>query len=215
MRARKLLEIIMLCGMIAATLPQLSFSLQNENSVEETMDESSSLGTVLATFGGGCFWCMEAVFEKIEGVESVISGYAGGTKENPTYEEVCTGRIGHAEVVQIEYDPEKLSYEKLLDMFWKAHDPTTLNRQGADIGTQYRSIILYHNETQRTAAERSKQQAEASGRFSDPIVTEIKPLTAFYRAEEYHQDYYEKNPYAGYCRIVIRPKLKKLGIEEK
>jgi len=163
------------------------------------------------TFGGGCFWCMEAVFERLEGVKSVTSGYAGGTKEDPTYEEVCSGRTGHAEVVQIEYDPTVISFEELLDVFWKAHNPTTLNRQGADIGTQYRSIILYHNEAQRKAAEQSKEKSARV--FSDQIVTEIEPLKKFFRAEEYHQDYYDKNPYAGYCAVVIRPKLKKMNLE--
>ena len=167
--------------------------------------------TEYATIGGGCFWCIEAVFERMEGVRSVTSGYSGGTKENPTYEEACTGRTGHAEVVQIEYDPTVISYENILNVFWKAHDPTTLNRQGADVGTQYRSIILYHNEEQREAAEQSREKAARL--FSDPIVTEIEPLQKFYRAEEYHQDYYNKNPYAGYCAMVIRPKLKKMNLE--
>jgi len=165
----------------------------------------------LATFGGGCFWCIEAVFKRQVGVKSVTSGYAGGTKKNPTYEQVCTGRTGHAEVVQIEYDPRTISYEALLDLFWKAHNPTTPNRQGSDIGTQYRSIILYHTDEQKEKALRSKEQA--SRMFSDPIMTEIVPLGEFYRAEEYHQDYYEKNPYAGYCAVVIRPKLRKMGLE--
>ncbi|MBW8002912.1 MAG: peptide-methionine (S)-S-oxide reductase MsrA [Planctomycetes bacterium] len=177
------------------------------------MSDESPVRLEQATFGGGCFWCFEAVYERSEGVKSVISGYAGGTRADPTYEEVCTGRTGHAEVVRIEYDPALIGYKELLKLFWKAHDPTTLNRQGADVGTQYRSIILYHSEAQRVAAEKSMQEAEASGRFDSPIVTEIKPLTAFYRAEEYHQDYYAKNPYAGYCTLVIRPKLQKLGLD--
>jgi len=177
-------------------------------SVENDM---KSERTEYATFGGGCFWCIEAVFERLEGVRSVTSGYTAGMKENPTYEEVCTGRTGHAEVVQIEYDPAVIRYEDLLDVFWKAHNPTTLNRQGADIGTQYRSIILYHNEEQRKAAEQSREKAARL--FSDRIVTEIEPLKKFYRAEEYHQDYYNKNPYAGYCAVVIRPKLKKMNLE--
>ncbi|UCF97918.1 MAG: peptide-methionine (S)-S-oxide reductase MsrA [Spirochaetaceae bacterium] len=165
----------------------------------------------VATLGGGCFWCVEAVYERIDGVKSVVSGYAGGDKANPTYEEVCSGSTGHAEVVQVYFDPEVISYEQILDLFWNAHDPTTLNRQGADVGTQYRSIILYNSEAQRTAAERSK--AEAATYFDDPIVTEIVQLTTFYEAEKYHQDYYENNPYAGYCTFVIRPKLQKLGLE--
>ena len=163
-----------------------------------------------ATLGGGCFWCIEAVYKRMDGVISVTSGYAGGSRPNPTYEQVCTGATGHAEVVQVEYDPARLSYEDILSVFWKAHDPTTLNRQGHDVGTQYRSVILYHDEEQRKIAEESKR--EAGTNFSDPIVTEIAPLDMFYPAEDYHQDYFEKNPAAGYCRVIIKPKLKKLGI---
>ena len=169
---------------------------------------NSTNKTELATFGGGCFWCLEAVFERLDGVKSVTSGYAGGTKENPTYKEVCTGATGHAEVIQIEFDPQKISYEKLLEVFWEAHDPTTMNRQGADAGTQYRSVILYHNDTQKQAAEKSKELAQ--WRFPRPIVTEIVPLTKFFKAEEYHQDYFRKNPNAPYCAVVISPKLEKL-----
>lgn len=164
-----------------------------------------------ATFGGGCFWCVDAVYQYVPGVIKITSGYAGGTVPNPTYEQVCTGRTGHAEVVQITYDPSKVTYDQLLDLFWKAHDPTTLNRQGADHGTQYRSIILTTSPEEAAAAEASKKKAQEL--FSEPIVTEIVPLTAFYPAEEYHQDYYrnnkEKNPY---CQVVIAPKLKKLGL---
>lgn len=165
----------------------------------------------LATFGAGCFWCVEAVFQRIPGVISVMPGYAGGNTPNPTYEEVCTGKTGHAEVAQITYDPTKVSYEKLLEVFWQAHDPTTLNRQGADVGTQYRSAIFFHSEQQRRAAEKSR--AEAQKLFDDPIVTEIVPLKAFYKAENYHQDYYKNNPNAPYCVFVIKPKLKKLGLD--
>lgn len=178
------------------------------------MKEQKSTQSGLATFGGGCFWCVEAVFKRIEGVRSVTSGYAGGTKENPTYEEVCTGNTGHAEVVQIEYDTQKISYEGLLEIFWKSHDPTTPNRQGADMGIQYRSIILYHDDEQRMIAQASKGRTDALGEFTNPIVTEIKPLGVFYPAEDYHQDYYDNNPQAGYCAIIIRPKLKKLGIQK-
>ena len=162
------------------------------------------------TFGAGCFWCVEAVFERLPGVQSVVAGYAGGTKPNPTYQEVCTDTTGHAEVAQITFDPAKISYEKLLDMFWEAHDPTTLNRQGADAGTQYRSVIFYNDEKQKVAAEKSKNEAQKN--FDDPIVTEIKPLTHFYAAENYHQDYFNKNPNAPYCVYVIKPKLKKLKL---
>ena len=164
--------------------------------------------TEFATFGGGCFWCVEAIFQRLKGVQSVTSGYAGGTKENPTYKEVCTGVTGHAEVIQIEFDPHKISYEKLLEVFWEAHDPTTMNRQGADAGTQYRSVILYHNDAQKQAAEKAKELAQ--WRFPRPIVTEIVPLTKFFKAEEYHQDYFRKNPNAPYCAVVISPKLEKL-----
>ncbi len=165
-----------------------------------------------ATLGGGCFWCLEAVFQKIPGVEKVISGYAGGATADPSYREVCTGETGHAEVVRIEFDSEKLSFSELLETFWKAHDPTTLNMQGADIGTQYRSIILYHNEEQKRAAEESIHRLDARGAYEEKVVTEVKPIETFYPAEDYHQDYFRKNPYAGYCSFVIRPKLKKLKL---
>lgn len=161
-----------------------------------------------ATFGGGCFWCMEAVYERIPGVLSVTSGFAGGHTENPTYHEVCSGTTGHAEVTQITFDPAKVSYDHLLKVFWQAHDPTTLNRQGADEGTQYRSVILYHSEKQRLLAEKSK--LEAQEHFHDPIVTEIVPFQKFYPAEDYHQRFYDENPGQGYCQFVIRPKLEKL-----
>ena len=167
--------------------------------------------TERATLGGGCFWCLEAVYQRIPGVKSVTSGYAGGTVPNPTYNQVCTGTTGHAEVVQIEFDPSVLSYEHLLDMFWECHDPTTLNRQGADVGTQYRSVIFYNDDRQKVAAEKSKMEAQKS--FSDPIVTEIQPLKAFYKAENYHQDYYNNNSNAPYCSFVIKPKLQKLHLK--
>lgn len=166
---------------------------------------SSNTPTELATFGGGCFWCMEAVFETLYGVKAVTSGYAGGTKENPTYREVCEHTTGHAEVVQIEFDPKKISYDDLLGLFWESHDPTSLNRQGADAGPQYRSIILYQNDAQKAAAEKAKQTAQKD--FSKPIVTEIVPLKKFYSAEDYHQDYFRNNPNQGYCSAVIRPKV--------
>lgn len=167
--------------------------------------------TALATFGGGCYWCVEAVFEQVPGVKGARSGFAGGTVPNPTYKQVCKGDTGHAEVVQIEFDPAAVTYERLLEMFWKAHDPTTLNRQGADVGTQYRSIILWHDAAQRVAAERSKREAQKD--FSDPIVTEIAQFREFYPAEEIHQDFYNRNRANPYCNAVIRPKLKKLGME--
>jgi len=164
--------------------------------------------TQLATFGGGCFWCTEAVFERLDGVKSVVSGYAGGKTPNPTYKQVCSGETGHAEVIQVEFDPAKISFAKLLETFWQAHDPTTLNRQGADAGTQYRSVIYYHDEAQKQAAEKSKKDAQIQ--FTAPIVTEIAPMAKFYAAEDYHQDYFRNNPNAPYCSFVIRPKLQKL-----
>jgi peptide-methionine (S)-S-oxide reductase len=160
-----------------------------------------------ATFGGGCFWCLEAVFERVQGVRSVVSGYAGGHVAHPSYEQVCKGTTGHAEVVRIEFDPAVVSYDSLLEVFWDAHDPTTMNRQGPDEGTQYRSIILYHDEQQRLEAERSKLNAAAG--FAGAFVTEIVPLKDFYQGEGYHQDYFRNNPNAPYCIFVIKPKLKK------
>lgn len=164
--------------------------------------------TALATLAGGCFWCTEAVFERLPGVISVASGYTGGQTESPTYEQVCTGGTGHAEAIQIAFDPAKISYAQLLETFWEAHDPTTLNRQGADRGTQYRSAIFYHGDAQRQVAEKSK--AAAGKNFPSPIVTEIVPLKKFFPAEIKHQDYFRNNPSAGYCRMVIKPKLDKL-----
>ncbi len=175
------------------------------------MAQESSSASEYAILGGGCFWCVEAVYERIEGVKSVVSGYAGGDTKNPTYREVSSGRTGHAEVVKVEFNPDTISFEEILKIFWKAHDPTTLNRQGYDVGTQYRSIILYNDEKQREIAEQSKSQAQSD--FSDPIVTEIESMGEFYEAEDYHQDYFENNPNAGYCRAIIAPKLDKLGLE--
>jgi peptide-methionine (S)-S-oxide reductase len=169
--------------------------------------ETTTNQTETATLGGGCFWCTEAVFQMLPGVKSVTSGYAGGTKVNPTYQNVCSGATGHAEVIQIEFDPAIVSYDKILSSFWDAHDPTTLNSQGADHGTQYRSIILYNSDAQKLAAEKSK--AEAQKHFSKPIVTEIVPLKVFYKAEGYHQDYFRSNPDQPYCRYVIQPKVEK------
>ncbi len=163
----------------------------------------------VATLAGGCFWCLEAVFNELKGVEKVVSGYAGGHVKNPTYEQVCTGTTGHAEVVQITFDPQVISYVDLLNVFFTIHDPTTLNRQGADAGTQYRSAIFYHSPEQQAVAEKIRTELNAAKIWDAPIVTEIKPLTAFYPAEEYHQQYYERNPNQGYCRVVIAPKVLK------
>ena len=173
--------------------------------------EKNTIETIeQATFGAGCFWCVEAVFERLDGVVDVRSGYTGGITNNPTYEEICTGKTGHAEVIQIDYEPNLISYEKLLNIFWKSHNPTTLNRQGADTGTQYRSAIFYHSEKQKETADKSKENVDKSDLYTDPIVTEISPLTKFYIAENYHQDYYRMNQNAPYCQLLIKPKLDKL-----
>lgn len=165
--------------------------------------------TDTATFGAGCFWCVEAVFQRLKGVLKVSSGYSGGHVPNPTYEEVCTGITGHAEVTRIVYDPDVISFEELLEVFWQTHDPTTLNRQGADVGSQYRSVIFYHNAQQKKLAEEYKEKLDASGAFNDPIVTEITPFEHFYVAENYHQNYYRENGNQPYCRLVIKPKMEK------
>jgi len=162
-----------------------------------------------ATFGSGCFWCTEAIFQKLKGVLSVTPGYSGGKRENPTYDQVCSGATGHAEVIHIQYDSEIISFEDLLEVFWKTHDPTTLNRQGADVGSQYRSVIFYHDEEQKELSERYKQKLNEAGIFDKPIVTEINLFQKFYPAEKYHQDYYNNNPAQPYCSFVITPKLAK------
>ena len=167
----------------------------------------------LVTLGAGCFWCVEAVLEQIDGVLAVQSGYMGGTKPNPTYREICTGTTGHAEVTQVRFDPAVLPLEDLLEWFWRLHDPTTLNRQGNDVGTQYRSAIFFHSEAQKKVAEESKIKADQSGNFRDPIVTEITPAAQFFEAEDYHQEYYRLNQSQPYCRMVIAPKLDKLGLD--
>jgi len=162
------------------------------------------------TLGGGCFWCTEAIFEKVKGVQSVISGYSGGFTKNPSYREVCSGNTGHAEVVQIQFDPEVIDLNEILDIFFKTHDPTSLDRQGADTGTQYRSVIFYHNPVQKVAAEEKIEELYFSGTFKNPIVTRVETLTVFYKAEDYHQDYFANNPDAAYCIYVIDPKMDKL-----
>jgi peptide-methionine (S)-S-oxide reductase len=166
-------------------------------------------GSQIATLGGGCFWCLEAVYEQLNGVTGVESGYAGGAVPSPTYEQVCTGRTGHAEVVQVTFDPEVITFEALLEVFFTIHDPTTLNRQGADVGTQYRSAIFYHDEKQRTVAEAVIQRIEAEGIWDDSIVTEVTTLEVFYKAEDYHQEYYRRNRGQAYCQVVIAPKVAK------
>lgn len=162
-----------------------------------------------ATLGGGCFWCLEAVYHELRGVDSAISGYAGGSVANPSYEQVCSGRTGHAEVVQVTYDPAVLSYQQVLDVFFTIHDPTTLNRQGHDVGTQYRSVIFTHSPEQAATARETIRRLDAEKLWDTPIVTTVEPLPAFYPAEEYHQRYFERNPEQGYCRVVVAPKVAK------
>jgi peptide-methionine (S)-S-oxide reductase len=165
--------------------------------------------TQTATLAGGCFWCLEAVFDNLQGVTDVVSGYAGGKTVNPTYQQVCTGTTGHAEVVQIQFDPDVLSYKDLLEVFFSIHDPTTLNRQGADVGDQYRSAIFYHTQDQKNTAEKVIYELTEEKIFSDPVVTEVVPITNFYPAEEYHQEYFANNPEQGYCQMVVSPKVAK------
>ncbi|BCY28594.1 peptide methionine sulfoxide reductase MsrA [Flavobacterium okayamense] len=167
-------------------------------------------GKEVATFAGGCFWCTEAIFQEVKGVEKVVSGYTGGFIKNPAYREVCNGTTGHAEAIQITFNPELVSYEDLLEIFFGTHDPTTLNRQGADVGTQYRSEVFYHSEAQKEKAEQYIQWIEKEQLYSNPIVTKVSPASEFYAAEEYHQDYYSQNSQQGYCQMVIAPKLEKL-----
>ena len=161
----------------------------------------------VAIFAGGCFWCTEAVFRDVIGVSEVESGYIGGTTENPTYKEVCSGLTGHAEVIQLQFDPKVISYDQLLEIFWKTHDPTTLNQQGADVGTQYRSVVYYHNEEQKEKAAYYKKRLEEEKAFDKPIVTEISPIAKFYKAEDYHQNYFRQNPMQGYCAYIVAPKV--------
>lgn len=165
--------------------------------------------SAVATLAGGCFWCLEAVYDDMQGIQSVVSGYTGGQVDNPTYKQICTGTTGHAEVVQVRYDPAQLSFRDLLEVFFTIHDPTTLNRQGGDVGTQYRSAIFYHNEAQKETAESLIAELEAARVWDNPIVTEVTSLERFYPAEDYHQDYYENNAYQPYCQFVVRPKLEK------
>ncbi|MCD6659495.1 MAG: peptide-methionine (S)-S-oxide reductase MsrA [Lentimicrobium sp.] len=189
----------------------LLFSCNSGTAVnnKDTDMTSTSAKTDTATFGSGCFWCTEAIFQRVKGVHSVVSGYSGGARPNPTYDQVSSGATGHAEVIQITYNPEEVSFEQLLEIFWKTHDPTTLNRQGADVGTQYRSVIFFHSEEQRILAEKIKAELDKSGAWNKPIVTEISQFTNFYKAEAYHQNYFNNNKNAAYCNFVIVPKLEK------
>ena len=177
------------------------------NSAEATTKKKYNMDT--AIFGAGCFWCVEAQFQLLDGVQSVISGFAGGSVKNPSYKEVCTGTTGHAEVCEIIYDPSKISFDELLAVFWKTHDPTQLNRQGNDMGTQYRSVVFYKNEKQKELAEKYKKELNASGAWDKPVVTEISPFTIFYKAENYHQNYFNQNGNESYCQFVIQPKVEK------
>ena len=193
------------CAQTASKKNMMDPSTENMN-----MDKTDQGKTDIATFGTGCFWCTEAIFEQLEGVVKVVSGYSGGTTVNPTYKQVCTGETGHTECVQVTYDRAKISFDELLEVFWQTHDPTTLNQQGADVGTQYRSAIFYHNDEQKQKAEKYKAELDKSGAFNNPIVTEITAFNNFYPAEDYHQQYFENNENANpYCKIVIRPKLDK------
>ena len=216
---RRFVTIAILLGLASPTLAQVSAppakakpKATAKPEQEKAADEKTK--TEKATFGGGCFWCLEAVYERIPGVKSVVSGYSGGLVVKPSYALVSTGQTGHAEVVQIEYDPQVVTYERLLETFWHCHDPTTLNRQGPDEGTQYRSIILYHSEEQKKAAMKMCEELTAAKAFDAPIVTELVEFKAFYAADKHHQDYYRRNKGATYCRLYITPKLKKLGLDK-
>jgi len=189
-----LLLTALVCGLL---LPMTS------SAASETKPKTETL-----VLGGGCFWCTEGAYQLVPGVKSVVSGYSGGAVKNPSYKQICTGTTGHAEVIRIEYDPAEVTLERLLNLFWVVHDPTTLNRQGNDQGTQYRSVIYFASDAQKTAAEKAKSEAQV--KFSDPIVTEISPLGIFYEAEEYHQDYFRKNPNEGYCQYVVKAKVDKM-----
>jgi peptide-methionine (S)-S-oxide reductase len=184
-------------------------NMSNDLMANSLTSSTVSRNTDTATLGTGCFWCTEAIFQQLKGVLKVTSGYSGGEQVNPTYKDVSTGTTGHAEVIQIVYDPAELTFDELLEVFWQTHDPTTLNRQGNDVGPQYRSAIFYHNDEQKAKAEKYKKELNESGAFEKPIVTEISPYTAFYKAEDYHQDYYNNNGSQPYCYYVIRPKLEK------
>lgn len=197
---------------IALTCLVLAASCQAEppRPKQSNSEKEKPMGKLAtATFGGGCFWCTEAVFLELQGVEKVTSGYSGGRVPNPTYEQVCSGTTGHAEVIQIEYDPEKIDFSQLLEVHFKTHDPTTLNRQGADVGTQYRSVVFYHDQQQKETAEQVIKQFNEQGVYDDPVVTEVAEFEKFYPAEQYHQDFFANNPNQGYCRAVVQPKVEK------
>jgi peptide-methionine (S)-S-oxide reductase len=200
-----LLSVISFAGLTSCAQKDNAVKIKSDNKVMST----SNVKLDTATFGTGCFWCTEAIFQQLEGVEKVVSGYSGGHVVNPTYEEVCSKTTGHAECLQVVYDPAKISYDELLKVFWEVHDPTTLNRQGADAGPQYRSVIFYKNDAEKALAEKYKTELDKSGAWDKPIVTTLEPMTVFYSAEAYHQNYYNNNTSQGYCQFVIRPKLEK------
>jgi len=208
-------KILGLVALLAVAGVAFTFFNRQEKSLPDDFpafeaDGPEGEGLQTATFGTGCFWCTEAVFLQLKGVQKVVPGYTGGAMPNPTYKDICTGKTGHAEAIQITYDPTVISYAELLEVFWRSHDPTTLNRQGNDVGTQYRSAIFYHTPKQKELAEKYKQKIEDAHAFESPVVTEIVPTVEFYPAEAYHHNYYASNSKAGYCRTVIRPKLDKL-----
>ncbi len=208
------MTISILAGEAVGTRPAaqtLTATERVQSDAEEPMGRET--GTEVATLAGGCFWCLQPVFEELRGVEKVVVGYSGGQTRNPTYEAVCSDTTGHAEAVQVTFDPDLISYEDLLRIFFSVHDPTTLNRQGNDAGTQYRSAVFYDSPAQRATAERVIPEVDKAGLWDDTIVTEVTPLSTFYPAEEYHQDYFEKNPWAGYCRVIIAPKVAKFRKE--
>jgi peptide-methionine (S)-S-oxide reductase len=206
--AMKFKSVLMLSLLIHAVTACSQSDKNSRNNMNNTNTVQMN-GLETATLGAGCFWCIEAIFQQVKGVESVVSGYTGGHVKNPTYKEVTSGRTGHAEVAQLKYDPKVISFEEILEIFWQTHDPTTLNRQGNDVGTQYRSAVFYHNEDQKKLAEFYKNELNKSGAFNAPIVTEISAIQEFYVAEDYHQNYYNLNSNQGYCTYVIKPKLEK------
>ncbi|MBA4851629.1 peptide-methionine (S)-S-oxide reductase MsrA [Emticicia sp. BO119] len=195
--------------LLGAAIGVIALSGYKFNKKETIMNQETEQDKAVATFGAGCFWCVEAVFQRLDGVTKVESGYMGGTNKNPTYKEVCTGLTGHVEVTEITYNPQKISFEELLEVFWKTHDPTTLNRQGNDVGTQYRSVVFYHDDKQKALAEKYKAELNTAGIYNSPIVTAIEPAQIFYKAENYHQDYYNLNGTQPYCQMVVRPKVEK------
>jgi peptide-methionine (S)-S-oxide reductase len=210
MKIRKIiLNITVILSLVFSTA-FLGFQTAGQNNADNfTLKKGTDSNLEKATFGSGCFWCTEAVFERVKGITEVESGYAGGTITNPTYEQVCSGATGSAEVIQINYDPDIITYDELLEIFWKTHDPTTLNQQGNDVGTQYRSVIFYHNDEHKKKAEEYKKALDESDAWDKPIVTSIEPYNNYSKAEDYHQNYYENNPSQGYCSFIIGPKIDK------